>query len=36
MLLLPVACRRGLLSVAAFLLGVGSGAINGSFWLKLP
>lgn len=34
MLLLPVACRRSLLSVAAFSLGVGSGAINGSLWLK--
>ena len=34
MLLLPVACRRGLVSVAAFSLGVGSGAINGTFWLK--
>ena len=34
LLLLPFACRRGALSVAAFSLGVGSGAINGALWLK--
>lgn len=34
MLLLPIAWRRGALSVAAFSLGVGSGAINGALWLQ--
>lgn len=34
LLLLLAACRRDALSVAAFLLGVGSGAINGTLWLK--